>query len=1627
MKLRNKVAIIIILLLGIVLFNNRSYAAQSWVSAGGFNFTNGTFNANGDIQGISTVKVGSMTTLRADHMADWGYSGGGSVLHEPNVYCVQHGQEIYGGYAYHMQDQINMYGATANSTYTGRVNFADAAKMAYLLSYSNGQYKNDYYADKVQQALWDYFPTFLKQAQKAGVYQGEIPSSSATNPGLYGNMLNASEAYKNYAKNYKKPSSSKTNPTLTVSGNTYRIGPLNVDYTTGSYGGKLFGGIWKDECKLYDQNNNEITGWSFVQNNKTVEVPASGNFYIEFNKNKNPNVTQVKKIRLKMSHLYTTATLYNFRNAYSTGSQCFILVSYAKATWRNSNLDININVTLEKPAIKQVKNVSNVNYQNVYKAPTISVDISDRLNPKATVTKNEGVPAVRKGYRVVYRITQYSIGTVPATGTRINDTFNSAQLKFLASDSTNTAYQWKTNGTGKVYTDYLAGKTIAAYSGGTVANRYVEIAFEVIADPPQNGTIKLRNTTDGDWSEVEEIDGLAQIKVPSAINGRAISYKEPLITVRNSTTKNPTFSVTSQIAPKVEYGDLITYKVRLYNISSYQARKGERLVDVFDPNQLEYQSSNGSQGWSIQQSGRAINDSFVNSTINGCTNENNPPYLEKEITFRVIANPANVKVINNSTLDNTTTIKLGINMQGITFIDEVTYKDQTVGMGELGSNDTPMDGVQVTLYYSNGGVVTTDVEGLPITNPIYTSGGGRYGFYGLDGSRSYYLRFKYDGQNFEPTTYKRQGINSAKQSYATDGYNNRNAFNRDYMNITGPVATSRDIYAYTGSNGINALDYYTGSNVTDKITQIHNLNFGMVRREDLNLNLTKDINKIQFDINGKTQIYNQYNQRIPDKLSDQIFKTRGTDFNIYEREIRKSDVAYSQQNGNTSLRVEYKIRIQNYMLGGFYKGGVDVNVSNLLEYFPSGYQYKSSYGYSDPTTGQKQLSSYYIYSGDKKVNDISTKWVKQADKYGYQYMTTTALNNLDIEENKYVDVYITLEVTPEAMRKVLQDSNVILENFSEIGGYRTTYHADRVDLNGKKISYKDDAAGLVDKYSTPNNFNPSVFNSYLNSEEYRKNTTTAQKRKDLRNKFEYDADKAAGLKIQLTKEERALTGTVFEDKTSINTNKERLGNGRLDSGENKIQNATIELVNTAGQVVNVYNGNSFVPAVTKADRNGNYRIEGYIPGDYKVRFRYGDTIETATKYNGQDYKSTIINYDEVARQSSSGQYWYEQDNKNTRNSDGVDDLARRKQVNSYIDGSAGRLNNYKANILNNTLSNQTDKNKLIEMANMYSNTDRFVAEVEYVRKTSNVGQNSDYAIINIDFGIAERAQSELTMKKEVENLTIVSSTGETLFNSSKQQQDNLAWRVGNHIQATMDDALLHGATVKILYRISIENTGETDYILSNGNIDTQYYKKGIKSSNSQKVTTQATAVLDYIANNLVYDQESSYNTMWETVQRSNLQVTPRENSLVNNDINLTKWQRIVKAKDTSTLREKLTPGQKVDTTLFVSKVLANNSDTDEVEESKQDDYTYKNKVEIVEVENKAGRRSYTTANKASIPGNLDPNAATFTKEVDSAKAETVSIIPPFGNSIIYYTIGTLILAIVIAGGIILIKRKNKEK
>lgn len=942
-------------------------------------------------------------------------------------------------------------------------------------------------------------------------------------------------------------------------------------------------------------------------------------------------------------------------------------------------------------------------------------------------------------------------------------------------------------------------------------------------------------------------------------------------------------------------------------------------------------------------------------------------------------------------------IELTIDLAGKVFKDNLANKDGTED-GIISTGDEMLEGIEVTLFDSTGAEIaktTTDKDGY-------------YEFKDQPASKQYYVRFKYNGQLYEPTTYQRVSkiidnagtlgpTTIAERSYATDGKQNRQNFNNKFTPVdsthTVPdrddtTNAAFDIYAYTGPNGMEELKYYGVSNSKEELL---NINFGIKDREQFDMNLRKDLVKVDLHINGKSHTYNY-----PGGEQDLEVDIRGTDIPDYNRAIRSSDLQYKaaaqydQDPDKLQVIVTYKIQLRNQSVGK-----ITGYVTDLADYYDTSYEYIRSY--------------------DENEKDIT--WEQQSDISGsgktYHTMHTTALADQGIDDKKWI--FVEYKVTNDALRALLEEGSSTKENFAQISGYRNTYREERKDLNGQVITNAGENAGLIDVDSTPANLNPTdsrvqEFVAYSKTEEYQA-LGGEEKTKQSMAIFEDDADAAPGLKLIVDDEnKRRLTGTVFEDAAlaeKLKNDNERIGDGAYEDGENLVNQVKVQLICTNGDV-----------EVKEARTNdqGAYEFTDYIPGDYTVKFTYGDyesliaVQPNSEMYTGQDYKSTI--YQES---NYSDTYWYN-NNIDTKINDAKDDQTRREEVNKYSED----LKYTNATVLNSTA--QTDEATLRTLAdktNMNANTAQMSMEIEYVGQ-----ENTEYSVRNIDFGIIERPRSDIYVEKTVSNLKLsTAGDGQTIFNSN-QSVSNLTWKPNTRknrglIQATVDENLLHGATLELTFSIKVVNTGETDYD------DETYYNTGVITDVNKIVTLDPAVVADYVSNNLSFD--ISKNSGWQEITDKTVLTSgddPYIKAVDENAFNglqkvivSTSDNPIVQSDPLVPEKAKDKAGKQSETqsaTVFLTKVIASDGST-------TDDTEYENTAEVIESITTNGRRTYN-ADVVSIPGNYNLG------EPDTAQSERIAIVPPFGaaDAVKYILIGIAIIG-VLGVGIFLIKRKVLTK
>lgn len=865
------------------------------------------------------------------------------------------------------------------------------------------------------------------------------------------------------------------------------------------------------------------------------------------------------------------------------------------------------------------------------------------------------------------------------------------------------------------------------------------------------------------------------------------------------------------------------------------------------------------------------------------------------------------------------------------------------------SEDILIPGITVRLKDKSGNVVKESK----------TDEKGAYLFVDVEIAQleNYYIEFEYDGityTNVVPHIDKDNGSKSAENP------KEREEFNKGFSTIVGngdntghtldengnkkhDLSYEKDTEKHTSTfinNGqfpitanTNETQYIIREHFEYGQEEIKYINLGLYRREQPDLALIKDIDNVKLTINGYEHIY-KYAQRFINQGE------YGDGFNVgvkfankygemkYTRPIYKADYEYVNEKDKSK---ELKAYITYKIAIRNESTNLTSQINSLVDYYDS--------KYSIVAIGTNM---------DEKTSNITGNINFETSNYNEEYSKAIINTNAKIDAQKTHEIYVQFELNREAIINIMNDGEN-LENVVEINSYST------FGEDGK-------AYAGIDVDSNPGNAKPGDKTTY-----------------------EDDTDSSPSLQLEVT-DARELAGTVFLDETNmpeLQTNKERRGNGKYDQGEKGIANVDITLTENTGSE-KIY--------TAKTDENGNFKISGFIPGDYTLTYTWGD--ET---YTVQNYKGTI--YDKSRDQNN--KEWYKQ-NVDTRLTDALDNYNKAQE-----EPKGSRLQ------IDEEMKTLEKGQKNYTRTKMDSTTPTMGIGVEYDTTTSaSSGNKYVYKVNNIDFGIVERARQQINLVKRVKTMKVTLANGQVITELEIDEEGNVTGLKdgviymgpsnnrepkNGFIKLEMDNELIEGSKLEVTYEIKAENNSELDYATED------YYQYGIAGGEIVKIIPSA--VIDYLDKDWGYD--SAVNQGWEVKTIEELHdlvaevVYNNEESTINDKIILY----------TENLKTPLKPAESKDTTLNVSKILTTSGDI-----------SLDNETEIIRVDKPNGGGDIP-----STPGNFVPGEDP--KEPDESTSETVIITPNTGanmNFIIPISVG-LVALVILGTGVVFIKKKVLNK
>ena len=641
---------------------------------------------------------------------------------------------------------------------------------------------------------------------------------------------------------------------------------------------------------------------------------------------------------------------------------------------------------------------------------------------------------------------------------------------------------------------------------------------------------------------------------------------------------------------------------------------------------------------------------------------------------------SNDKYSISLTVPNIRVIDLG----GKVWLDGQTgIKPAVEPNGNIDASEQLLKGIVVKLYMEGSDEYIAETV---------TDSNGEYKFEGVLYGKAYEVRFEYDGINYEATI---TGGDSKADENETDRTNFNNKFTT--INCKQAVGTNGEktllgyIYSVTDKKSTlnTGMNTNTGVRVHDNFKMISStaevsngymtltkttkdLNLGLVKR-GTDLALSTDVYTAKVTINGQETDYNYDKGSLvigPEQTSEEV---------TYNLNLYTSDYNY---------RIRDYVSNDDFTLEDFNdEDPVGVKTGSELEVYVT---YELNLQNQSTETARINEVTYTYDTKYEYLGIAGNSY--EAQESGN--VLTINLNGLSLTEGETKTLYLVFRVTK--VDDTLQIGDFY--NYAEI----TSYSTDK---------------GLIDCDSQPGNYAKS------NQVEDDNDTvlmniapTTTIERKITGEVFDNDDNgKVNDVIVQLI-EVKEYKGKFYEYiwQETVTGNKDTEGVEGLGEGKR---------INATGDALETY---------TYSRADGYYEFQGMIPGDYIVRFIYGDGTTydmngNVIKYNGQDYKSMV--------DSNYNAEWYNSSSYTVGASVARDNEARRLETMAYsveIDAEKGLL----LKLLDKTALNLTEKETLIAIYNEWNDSYSGLSDITY----TDITEISD-EIIN--------AVSNLLLLKEV--------------------------------------------------------------------------------------------------------------------------------------------------------------------------------------------------------------------------------------------------------------------------------------
>ena len=458
------------------------------------------------------------------------------------------------------------------------------------------------------------------------------------------------------------------------------------------------------------------------------------------------------------------------------------------------------------------------------------------------------------------------------------------------------------------------------------------------------------------------------------------------------------------------------------------------------------------------------------------------------------------------------------------------------------------------------------------------------------------------------------------------------------IEVTNPVS---DGYSNEGDYAIIASTQQSGYNLEEKwkaayefstLDDITNNNMGLYEREQPDIAILSDIEKVRVIMQGQEYTYFYRSQNLgtgnTDNEADMQVRFQKKYTDVYKRPINPSDIAFINSEENQGVQdilqvyVTYMLKVENR------SSTVAVEVQDIVNYFDENYTINQGSNTSSGWQQTENAGTYEQYAPngdhtgsvtDDNYHEVHTNILEGKIIPAGKSSIDVLKGDSSVDSTTSSDGWIRIEfkVNYETIKGLLNE-DAPLQNVSEIASYSTYYGKGTIKRDGTNIQPDNTEFSYYGTHASEYYMATEKFNNYASKDtdyisyaaiDYNSGPENAEPSRKEEGKlgaynwtYENDTDQAPTFLLSKndTPDEVAnykiISGNVYEDLDIDEGDDERLGDGmRLDPDEeNGVQNVRVELIDL-DENGNVILDASGKPRIAKLYSAGGANINSLIP------------------------------------------------------------------------------------------------------------------------------------------------------------------------------------------------------------------------------------------------------------------------------------------------------------------------------------------------------------------------------------------------------------------------------------------------